>query len=185
MQINERISLKNIEEKDLELILQWRNQDHIRKVMFNSNIITMEQHINWYKNLKQKENSLSKIFYFDDIPYGVLNITNINKLNNTCEWGFYIGDSKTPHGMGTVLGYASLNYLFDVLNLRKVCGEVIENNKKSRNFHEKLGFKNDGILRKHIFKENDYADIYIYSIFDKEWEVQSKNIKLLIEGRDL
>lgn len=185
MQINQRIGLKSIEDKDIDLILQWRNQDHIRKVMFNSNIITMEKHIKWYNNLQYSDTSVTKIFYFDEIPYGVLNVNQINYFNNTCEWGFYIGDSAAPRGMGTILGYTSLNYIFHELHMRKVYGEVIESNKQSRIFHEKLGFNNDGILREHIFKDNDYLDIYLYSIINREWEVHSKIIRQKIEGRDL
>ena len=185
MNIDKRTSLKDIEEKDLDLILQWRNQEQIRKVMFYSDIITTEQHYNWYKNLLKSYVSISKIFYFDDKPYGPLNVNQINQLYNTCEWGFYIGELSAPRGMGTILGYTSLNYIFNELHVGKICGEVIASNEQSRIFHEKLGFKNEGILREHIFKENDYMDIHLYSILKREWEVQSINIKQKIEGRDL
>lgn len=181
MNIENRAILKNIQFEDLPLVLKWRNQDHIRNVMFNSNIILMEQHSAWFENLQNNKTAISKIFYFDEIPYGVVNINQMSRVNNSCEWGFYIGEVSAPRGMGTVLSYKALNYIFKELNIRKVNAEVIENNPKSRDFHAKLGFKHDGTLRKHIFKDNEYMDIDVYSMFNSEWTSHSKQIEQKIK----
>ena len=181
MNIENRAILKNIQFEDLPLVLKWRNQVHIRNVMFNSNIILKEEHRTWFENLQNTKTAISKIFYFDEIPYGVVNINQMNPVHNSCEWGFYIGEVSAQRGMGTVLGYTALNYIFNELNIRKVNAEVIENNPKSRIFHEKLGFKHDRTLRKHIFKDNKYMDIDVYSMFNTEWISDSKRIEKKIK----
>lgn len=181
MNIENRAKLKNIQLEDLQLVLEWRNQDHIRNVMFNSNTIMMEQHTTWFENLQNSNTAISKVFYFDEIPYGVVNIHQMNPVHNSCEWGFYIGEASAKKGLGTVLGYTALNYIFKELHMRKVNAEVIENNPKSRVFHEKLGFTHDGTLRKHIFKDNEYMDIDVYSMFNTEWISHSKRIEQRIK----
>lgn len=183
MIIEERAILKEIENDDLQLILSWRNQEPIRKVMFNSDIITWEQHVQWFNRLKKNEIARSKIFYFDNIPYGVLNITQIDILNKRCEWGFYLCSRTAPKGMGTILGYTALKYVFRELNMRKVSAQVFSLNNKSIKFHEKLGFTQEGQLRAHVLKNEQYIDILLFGLLSTEWEKNELLLKELIEGR--
>ncbi|UOE55166.1 UDP-4-amino-4,6-dideoxy-N-acetyl-beta-L-altrosamine N-acetyltransferase [Cytobacillus oceanisediminis] len=178
-----KAELKDICKKDLEKILDWRNKESVRKVMYNSNIILLEEHLNWYEGLKDSNTSLSKVFYYDNVPYGILNINKIDRTNNKCEWGFYIGANDAPKGMGTLLGYTSLNYIFGELSIRKLCAEVISFNNKSVTFHQKLGFSKEGLLRKHVIKNDRFHDVHLFGLFKEEWEKNSLNIRSLIEGR--
>ena len=45
--VNGRVRLRLLEEADLPMTLAWRNQDHIRKWFFHSDVITPEQHRRW------------------------------------------------------------------------------------------------------------------------------------------
>lgn len=169
--------------KDLDKIFKWRNQEHIRNVMLNNNEISWDEHINWYINLQENKNKLSKIFIIEEMEYGVLNVNITDKEANTCTWGFYIGENSSLKGAGLLLGYTSLEFIFKGLEIRKLCAEVIGTNEISRNFHEKLGFKLDGTLRKHIKRVDNYEDIYVYSLFLEEWEEYSDSIKKELEER--
>ncbi|MFL0505705.1 UDP-4-amino-4,6-dideoxy-N-acetyl-beta-L-altrosamine N-acetyltransferase [Ureibacillus sp. 179-F W5.1 NHS] len=175
--------LRDIQRDDLEKVLIWRNQDFIRSVMFNNSQISYEQHIAWYNQLQQSNKRICKIFSVEDKDYGVLNITNMNVESNSCEWGFYIGEKNSSKGTGLFLGYTSLNYIFSTLKIRKVCAEVLESNIISRNFHKKLGFQLDGILRKHLLRNNRYEDVYLYSIFQNEWLLNEEKIRKELEER--
>ncbi|MEK4173671.1 UDP-4-amino-4,6-dideoxy-N-acetyl-beta-L-altrosamine N-acetyltransferase [Lysinibacillus sp. FSL L8-0312] len=176
-------SLRDIVIDDLEKILAWRNQEHIRCVMYNRDIILWQQHLIWFNELKNNKYKLSKIFSINNDDYGVININNIDRYSNRCTWGFYIGEQKSPKGTGLLLGYTTLEFIFKELKFRKLCAEVIESNKISRSFHEKLGFKLDGTLRKHLKLNEDYQDIYMYSLFAEEWEEKRIGLKLELEER--
>lgn len=175
-------SLRDINKDDLVIVLGWRNQEHIRNVMFKDSLISWDQHVTWYKTLN-KVNKLSKIFAIKDIEYGVLNIYDVNQDSNSCSWGFYVGDTEAPKGTGLLLGYTSLEFIFKKMKIRKLCAEVIETNKISCKFHEKLGFKLDGTLRKHIKRNDTYEDVYVYSLFAEEWEEKCEEIKVGLEER--
>lgn len=183
MSVEERAVLKEIDESDLLFILNWRNQESIRKVMFNSDLILWEQHSQWFNKLQKSDSAVSKIFYFDHIPYGVLNITQIDSINHTCEWGFYIGPPHAPKGMGTILGYTALNYIFQELHIRKLSAQVFDFNDKSINFHNKMGFTQEGKLREHVLKNGRYVDILLYGFLSSEWREQSLGVKKSIEER--
>lgn len=181
MILDNRAVLKDIQYEDLLLVLNWRNQNHIRNVMYNSDYISIKQHLAWYERLLKNEKAISKLFYFDSVPYGIVNINELNPINRSCEWGFYIGELNASRGMGTVLGYTALNYIFDELKLRKVNASVLENNPRSKHFHEKLGFSHDVTLREHIFKEGQFMDVNVYSILHEEWKNHLKQVEERME----
>lgn len=183
MRLEERATLKNITENDLSNIFNWRNRAPIREVMFNSEVILWEQHCQWFHKLQENDLAITKIFYFDSVPYGVLNIHKKDQENGICEWGFYLGPSSTPKGMGTILGYTALNYIFNELYIRKVSAQVFDYNQSSINYHQKMGFTEEGRLRKHIWKKERYIDILLYGLLRSEWEEHSLVIRNSIERR--
>lgn len=175
--------LRDINKDDLKKILYWRNQLSIRSVMFNDSLISWEQHIKWYESLVKSENKISKIFTINGKDLGVLNINNINQETGCCEWGFYIGEKNSPKGAGLLLGFTSLEYIFKKLKMRKINAEVLESNIVSRNFHEKLGFHLDGVLRKEVKRNDIFEDLYLYSLFNHEWKERAVQIKKELEER--
>ena len=54
-------SLRQLEEPDLPIILEWRNDESVRKNMYTDHIISIEEHKRWYANLTQRNDQL----YFD------------------------------------------------------------------------------------------------------------------------
>lgn len=161
-------------EEHIELIYNWRNQPFIREVMYNSDFIKWEDHVNWLRSVFQDEMKFIKVLYYKDVPYGIANFHLTNKVSGFGEWGFYIGDKNAPRGMGKVLAYSMLNFLFEEVKIRKVCADVLDFNRVSLNFHEKVGFKQDGILREHIYKNSRYCDVHLFSIFEEEWMNRKK-----------
>lgn len=173
----EKLMLMDLTKNHLEQIFNWRNQPFIRDVMFNSELIQWENHIKWFESILQNENKIFKVLYYDDVPYGVANFSITDLNNSVGEWGFYIGDKNAPKGMGKALAYMILNFLFEEQCVRKVCAEVLDYNLVSLKFHEKIGFKPEGLLRKQIYKNNRFCDIYLFSIFKEEWKVAREIIE--------
>nr|MDA8226443.1 hypothetical protein [Desulfitobacterium hafniense] len=102
--------LRRIKEEDLELILAWRNSGHVRTNMFNSQIISWQEHIAWFDKLKQRMDQTVLIYSYKDTPLGVVNFTKIDRKNGRCDWGFYIGCTQAPSGSGTAMGLLGLDY---------------------------------------------------------------------------
>ena len=172
-----RIKFVDVSTEHIELIYHWRNEPFIREVMYNSEIIQWENHQQWFQKALNDEKKVMKILYYDNSPYGFANFHYTNVKANSGEWGFYIGNPYAPKGMGKLLAYEMLNFLFNEFKVRKVCAEVIDFNEKSLRFHEKVGFKKEGVLRKHILKNECYCDIHLFSIFYDEWT----SCKLILE----
>ncbi|MCL6479750.1 MAG: UDP-4-amino-4,6-dideoxy-N-acetyl-beta-L-altrosamine N-acetyltransferase [Peptococcaceae bacterium] len=155
-------------------MLEWRNSDRIRAVMFTDRIITMDEHRAWFERLYKEKTAICRIFEFQDRPVGVVNIIQIDRHNHKCSWGVYLGEVDVPRGTGTVMGYLALEYIFEALGMRKLCAEVLAFNTTSIKFHKKLGFVEEGRFIKHVLKNGNYEDVIAMALFDEDW-VKSKN----------
>ena len=161
--------LRPVEERDLELILVWRNSERIRSSMYTDHVITREEHLRWFERLQSERPALSLIFEISGKAVGIVNVNRMDRVNNTCHWGFYLGDTDAPRGCGTIMGFLGLEYLFEKLNIRKVIGESFVFNQASIAFHEKLGFSREGHFRRHVLKNGDFQDILAFGLFAEQW----------------
>lgn len=165
-------------EDDLALVLQWRNSERIRINMYSEEPISWENHCSWFSRIQNKESIQYFIVEYLDKPMGVVNFTEIDHIHNTCNWGFYVGDTETPRGSGTALGFLGLVEAFEHLHIRKVCAEVIAFNEVSLRFHRKLGFTQEGNLIQHIWKNNKYEDIVLFACFSDQWPALKEKLMI-------
>jgi len=171
--------LRPIEETDLSMVLRWRNSARIRENMYTDHEISMDEHRAWFDRLRKESEPLFLIFEFRGKPIGVVHVTQIDRHNNRSYWGFYIGDPEATRGSGTALGYFGLNYIFEVLKIRKLCAEAFAFNSASLKFHKRLGFIEEGRMVKHVLKNGRYEDIVSFALFKEDWIRHRRRIEEL------
>lgn len=159
--------LRVLRENDLEMVLQWRNHEEIRKWMVNSEVIELSDHLKWFENNKHNQDRSFYIFEYGQVPQGYVSFVEIPN-STALEWGFYI-KPEVEKGMGNILGLTALNYAFEQLKAEKVFGQVLDFNEKSLNFHKKQGFTLEGILRKHFKDHRGEFDIHQFGLLRNEW----------------
>ena len=170
----EDYQLRPLQEYDLEMVLSWRNSERVRANMYTDHIISLEEHQTWFKKIKDEPTVDYLICEFQNHPIGLVNFTNIDKNNNKCYWGFYLGETATPLGGGGALGFISMEYIFELVDFRKVCSEVLSFNNKSLKLHKKFSFQEEGCFKKHIYKNLEYQDVICLALFQEDW-LQNKN----------
>lgn len=148
----EDYSLRPITEGDLPMVLEWRNSERIRAVMYTDHHITQEEHYRWYDKMKDDKQCCYLIFNIKDVPYGLVNFTSINKMHNRCMFGYYLGRADSPKGSGSIMEFLTLDYVFLKMKLRKLCCEVLSFNLSPINLHKKFGFHEEGCLKKIFLK---------------------------------
>ena len=161
--------LRPVLESDLGLIRQWRNSERIRANMFTDHIISSEEHLAWFERVKKEPIPLFLVFEYLRKPLGIVSITRLDRVNNKCLWGFYLGDIDGPPESGVIMAYLGLTYIFEHLKIRKLCSEAFIFNQGSIRFHQKLGFAQEGLFVKHVLKNGSYQDIISFALFDEDW----------------
>ena len=169
------IKFKKIFPRDLKKILTWRNDIFIRSKMLNQKKISYRNHLRWFKNLQKNKIQKSYIIYYKKNQIGVASIKEINSTNKTCTWGYYIADSSFRY-LALLVEYKLVDLIFNKKNIRKIWGETICTNKKILKIHSFLGFKIEGIYKKHIKVNNKYEDVILTSLFKNDWNMSKKKI---------
>ncbi|MGM8366489.1 UDP-4-amino-4,6-dideoxy-N-acetyl-beta-L-altrosamine N-acetyltransferase [Virgibacillus sp. W0181] len=164
-----KYKLQKLSPKYLPIMLQWRNEERIRKSMYNEKVITFDEHMSWYENKSKSNEDVYFVFLIDEEPVGIIYFNRINIPYFKCEWGFYIGKPNSFKGAGTIMGILGLKYAFEELGLNKVYGEVLVTNEGSLKYHEKLGFKKEAYFKQHIMKNDTFKDVIIYGLIKEEW----------------
>ena len=165
----EKYRLRPMTHADLELVWGWRNSERIRFYMYHDAIIPWEDHCRWFARIQEQETTIVLLFEYDGKPVGVINFTDLDRKNEKCHWGFYMGEEGLPKGTGTLMGKLGLQYAFEKIKVHKLIGEAFSFNEASIGFHQKLGFYKEGVLNRHIRKADKYEDIVVFAYFKEDY----------------
>lgn len=165
--------IRFVTEYDKEILLTWRNKDFIRHNMYTNHLITPEEHTQWFNKVLVSQKHKSFIFSYKEKDIGFCGFYNLDYDNQTASWTFHIGEPENiPKGSGLVLTFMAMNYFFNDLKFRKLCGEALSFNQKSITMHQRFGYQTEGILKEHFYRDGCYHDIYIFAIFKEQWAIQ-------------
>ena len=152
---------------DLERVLAWRNHPDVRSHMYTQHQISLAEHQRWFERTLLDPKKHLLIFETNHQPLGYVNISETGK-GGVSDWGFYAAPDA-PKGSGQQLGRAALNYAFTQLKLHKVCGQALAHNERSIQFHQSLGFQQEGILRDQHFDGERYHHVNCFGLLCTEW----------------
>lgn len=161
--------LRLMTEKDLEMVLSWRNDPTVRNNMYTSHEIAYSEHLKWWERESINPASVLLIAEISEQPVGVVTFTNVRNDYQSATWAFYSSNTRV-RGVGTHMETAALHYAFTILDLNRLECEVLDFNYAVVNFHRKFGFELEGIKRNAFYRNGSYHDIYCLSILRKDWE---------------
>lgn len=169
-----RHRLRPMTEADLEMVLLWRNHSEVRRYMYTTHEISLEEHRNWFSRVSRESTVNLKIYELLGQACGYVNITR-GRCAEVAEWGFYLAPDA-PRGAGRSLGKHALNFAFNELNLHKVCGQALGFNERSIGFHKRLGFTEEGCLRDQHFDGTAFHDVVCFGLLENEWQMKVKEL---------
>jgi RimJ/RimL family protein N-acetyltransferase len=103
-------------------------------------------------------------------PIGVISLMNISEANDSAELSIIVGDPEDRHqGYGAEAIVVILRYGFEDLGLNRVGLSVFEFNEDAISTYEKLGFREEGRLRKALKRDDAFHDAILMSIGRNEW----------------
>ncbi|UTR06677.1 GNAT family N-acetyltransferase [Alkalihalobacillus sp. LMS6] len=97
--------------------------------------------------------------------YGAVALTP-NKQHAHGELAYWIGEPYWGKGIGTEAAQAMVEFAFQEKQLHKVFARFFKSNPASGRIMEKIGMKQEGVLREHVWKENRFEDLVLYGILN-------------------
>jgi RimJ/RimL family protein N-acetyltransferase len=102
---------------------------------------------------------------------GVCGLHRIDLKNRHAEFGIFIGESDARgKGLGTEATALVIKYAFETLNLHRVWLRVYEDNKPAIRAYEKVGFRQEGVLRQENFRRGRYWNTVVMGLLTTDWK---------------
>lgn len=175
--------LRKMEESDLPIVLNWRNDERVRVNMYTDHVISPEEHAAWWA--RESDNSASRLLIaeIEGSAIGVVIFTKYTGKAGIATWAFYAGENA-PKGAGSQMETAALDYAFGVLQVRKLECEVLSFNKSVISLHLRHGFSVEGIFREAYVRSGTPHDIYRLALLSKDWfKYVESAVKRSVKGR--
>ena len=104
-------------------------------------------------------------------PIGVVSLMNISEANASAELSIIVGHPDyRHHGYGAEAIAMLLDYAFAERGLNRVGLSVFEFNEDAISAYEKLGFAEEGRLRRALWRDEAFHDAILMSVLKEEWE---------------
>ncbi len=141
-----------LSEQYLDVILQWRNQESVRQFSFHQDVISRQEHYQWWEKLK---NDPLRLWYL--VQHHKVKHKSSHRIEHligvsgfVCEaagsygwWSFYLApQADSYHRLSNWLSLQkqSLAHAFDELELTCLKCAVLAQNKAVLSMHKRFGF---------------------------------------------
>ena len=172
----ERIYLRPLEREDAGIFVPWINDQEITRTLVLYRPMNRDDEEEFIARAAKERGGI--VFGIalkkDDRLIGNTAFHAIHPKDRHAGFGILIGDKKEwDRGYGTEATALMARYAFTTLNLNRIWLHVYEYNPRGRRAYEKVGFRVEGTLRKHCFREGRYWDVIVMGLLREEWEKEN------------
>ncbi|GER66564.1 ribosomal-protein-serine acetyltransferase [Weizmannia acidilactici] len=179
-QIDGEVSLKLPELRDAETVFKLTDQSrqYLRKWLpWLDGTTSVEDTKNFIRApLKDyaENKGMTAFVLFNGEICGTVSYNSIDWTNRAVHIGYWFGEPYQGHGIMTKVVKAMTDYAFKQLNMNRVEIRAATNNSKSRAILERLGFKEEGIIRQSEWLYDHFVDHVVYGMLASEWKTGKK-----------
>jgi RimJ/RimL family protein N-acetyltransferase len=166
---SEAVSLRTIEEEDLEFLRDTVNDPSVRYYLGARGPFNMEQEREFFENVVSAEEDLNLLVCADGEAAGTIGLHPLDPVDGSSEIGIFLAESFWGEGLGTEAARLVTDYAFRERDHHRVAARVIEGNEASMRLWEKLGFRHEATMREATFHDGEYVDVSWYAVLDREW----------------
>jgi diamine N-acetyltransferase len=166
------VALIALTENHLPDLFEWINERE--QVLLNAAYrpVNEEAHRAWFSSLHARKDVV--IFGIKiqktDMLIGTCQLQNINYIHRNAEMRIRIGkQSEREQGYGTEAIRLILDFAFKDLNLHRVYLYVFKTNVIALHVYKKVGFVQEGLLRKGAHINGEYVDVVVMGILREEY----------------
>jgi RimJ/RimL family protein N-acetyltransferase len=161
-----RLVLRPLLRSDVPYLIRWINDPEVWQYLKTTRPKSERIEEEWVDNqCKNDQHIVFMIETIEGVPIGTMGIHGIDWISGVATTGAMIGEKKYQNkGYGSEAKMLLLEYMFTVLNLRKVCSRAYAFNKRSVAYSKKCGYTVEGRLKKHTYRNGEYHDLVLLAI---------------------
>lgn len=180
------IALRDMQRKDRDRVRAWRNLPAVARFMYTDHEIAADEHAAWFGRILLDPSCTYWIVTRDGADVGLACITDIDRTQLRCSLGIYIADSGLHgHGIGGAAAYQVIAHVFDALKLETLCCEVLDSNTKAQELYQRLGFREQRRLPRHVRKGETWHDAIAMAMQREDWLAVRPGIEARLSAKGL
>lgn len=165
----ETVSLRPVEESDLEFVHAGVNHPQVRPYVGQSFPTTLARERRYFEELNERLDALQLLVTVGDEPVGVVEFDPIDREAGVAEFAAWVHPDHQGRGYAREATELMVAYAFDELRLHKVTANAFASNEASRALFESVGFTQEGVGREDAFYDGGYHDTHYYGLLEHEW----------------
>lgn len=172
------------------LMLRKLDKEHLDSVLhakFDSwttqhrtSVLNIQDQQKWFESIGPNDYHLIAYSYEDQtrgewsVEVGLVSVTGIDWISRTARVGMMAmgdqrGTARTKH-----LPAVATDFAFEVLNLRRLEAEVLDNNPAALKFDLDVGYQVEGRKKQAVCKNGFYHDSLMIAMLRSDWEVSPR-----------
>lgn len=175
-EVDEEITLRHIQVEDAKELFRLTEDSREQ----------LREWLPWVDATKTEENSLSFIkitldsyeakkalnygVFFNGELAGMVGFNSIDWSNRIAFIGYWLANDFQGNGIMTRAVQGLTNYAFEELGLNRIDIRAATGNMKSRAIPERLGFKEEGMIRQGEWLYDHFVDHVIYGMLKTDWK---------------
>ena len=174
-----RVSLKLIQQEDIELIRNWCNPEDVNQFFILPGYISKEQQKKWFEKVLTSGRDYFFLIIVDGEPIGLAEIKNIDWDRREGETGIFIAKDEYKNNLFSFeASYLIGKHFFETLNMRKAKIEILDSNKRALRYNKALGFKEVGKREETI--DGEICKVILLEISQNEYNKMEKERERLL-----
>lgn len=175
--IGNHIILRKIDVNDAADVFKWRSGPSGRYMRQPVNYSLKSQE-DWIKSRTEKEINYIILDKKTMEKVGTIGIYNLNEEDKISSVGRLLlnevfFEKSNPYGLEALL--LCYDFVLNKLEFRKITGDILGTNLPMFKLQSFLGMIKEGYLKDHIIINDKFEDLYIMSIFRKQFNDTYKN----------
>ncbi|CAL1712835.1 unnamed protein product [Somion occarium] len=168
----ERLNLRSYKESDLERILELWNELDVQQNTSTEHVVPRGPKFKdtvkgWLD--QARFHSIIEVKATDEFV-GFLTIRDENPKNRDGDLAITLTKSQWGKGYGSEILKFVVDYAFRGLALHRLSLGVFDNNNRATSLYKKVGFVEEGRIRKANWVDGEWRDVILMGILEDEWK---------------
>jgi RimJ/RimL family protein N-acetyltransferase len=157
------IELRDLSSDDAAALFRWRCEPEVDRWLYELPPPDYSAHLRWFEEFRSDSDQMGE-------PCGFLTLKGLTGSQRRAQYGWYIGEADARgRGAGRAAQALGLDRAFSGFGLQKVWSEVVAGNEIALKAQATAGFRREGYLRRHAYKNEAYQDVVLLAILQEEW----------------
>jgi len=166
------VVLTPLSHEDSETLFQWINDRS--EVLYNSPFRPVHRpcHDDWFKSVLRRDDVVIFGIRLKETGelIGTCQLVDIHPIHRSAELRIRIGPpGQRGRGLGTDAVTQLLAFGFRDLNLHRIWLQVFADNPRAARVYEKVGFREEGVLRSAAFVDGVYKDVRLFALLEDDY----------------